>query len=71
MPIDGLAKIVLQLVEQREQVKQTIYEVTGISDIVRGASKADETATAQQIKGRWAGCASRPGRRSSPISRAT
>jgi hypothetical protein len=36
-------------------VKQTIYEVTGISDIVRGASKANETATAQQIKGQWAG----------------
>jgi hypothetical protein len=29
---------------------QTIYEITGISDIMRGSSAASETATAQQIK---------------------
>lgn len=55
MPIDGIAKVIAQLVEQREAVKQTIYEVTGISDIIRGATKPSETATAQQIKGQWAG----------------
>ncbi|MCQ4187755.1 hypothetical protein FK515_29740, partial [Klebsiella pneumoniae] len=38
----------------RDQCKQTIYEITGISDIVRGASDAGETATAQQIKSRFA-----------------
>jgi hypothetical protein len=42
-----------QLVQQREQIKQTIYEVTGIADILRGASRASETATAQQIKTQW------------------
>ena len=36
------------------QVKQQIYDVTGISDIIRGASNANETATAQQIKGQYA-----------------
>jgi hypothetical protein len=36
------------------QVKQQIYDITGISDIVRGASNAGETATAQQIKGQYA-----------------
>jgi hypothetical protein len=36
------------------QVKQQIYDITGISDIVRGASVASETATAQQIKGQYA-----------------
>jgi hypothetical protein len=36
------------------QVKQQIYDITGISDIVRGASNANETATAQQIKGQYA-----------------
>jgi hypothetical protein len=55
LPIDGLAKIILQLEERREVVKQTIYEVTGLSDIIRGATKANETATAQNIKGQWAG----------------
>ena len=36
------------------QVKQQIYDITGISDIVRGQSVASETATAQQIKGQYA-----------------
>ena len=36
------------------QVKQQIYDITGISDIIRGASNAGETATAQQIKGQYA-----------------
>lgn len=37
-----------------EQVKSQIYDITGISDIVRGQSVASETATAQQIKGQYA-----------------
>jgi hypothetical protein len=42
-----------QLYTQREAIKATIYEVTGLSDILRGASSASETATAQQIKSQW------------------
>lgn len=34
----------------RDQVKQSIYEITGISDIIRGATKASETYGAQEIK---------------------
>lgn len=52
-PIDVLAQVLVQLYQARDQIKQTIYEVTGISDIVRGASMASETATAQQIKAQW------------------
>ena len=52
-PIETAAKVLAQLVQQREQVKQAIYEITGISDIVRGASRSSETATAQQIKTQW------------------
>jgi len=37
-----------------EQVKSQVYDITGISDIVRGQSVASETATAQQIKGQYA-----------------
>ena len=37
--------------ESRNQQKQAIYEIMGISDIVRGASNPYETATAQRIKG--------------------
>jgi hypothetical protein len=55
MPLDGLINAIQALTERREVVKQTIYEITGISDIVRGASNPNETATAQNIKGQWAG----------------
>ena len=37
-----------------EQVKGQVYEITGISDIIRGNTEASETATAQQIKGQYA-----------------
>ena len=52
-PIEPQVKALAQLVEHREQIKQTIYEVTGLSDILRGASAASETATAQNIKNQW------------------
>lgn len=52
-PIEQAIKVLKELYLQREQVKQSIYELTGISDIVRGASNAGETATAQQIKTQW------------------
>ena len=52
-PIDRIIATVKELYVAREQTKQTIYEVTGISDIVRGASESRETATAQQIKTQW------------------
>jgi hypothetical protein len=42
-----------QLYTAREQVKQTIYEITGISDILRGATNPNETLGAQQIKAQF------------------
>jgi hypothetical protein len=36
------------------QIKGQIYEITGISDIVRGETAPQETATAQQIKNSYA-----------------
>lgn len=53
MPIDMLAAVMQQLLQQRDQIKQTIYELTGISDILRGASNAQETASAQRIKAQF------------------
>lgn len=49
-PMDESIKAIAQLQLQQEQIKQQIYEVTGISDVIRGATDAAETATAQQIK---------------------
>jgi len=54
VPIDMVAKVLMELYKARESVKQMIYEITGISDIIRGASMASETATAQQIKSQFA-----------------
>lgn len=53
MPIDKLITVIRELAEQRERVKQVVYEITGIADIMRGASKANETLGAQQIKTQW------------------
>ena len=53
MPLEKLIVVLQQLYAQRQQVKQVIYEITGISDILRGASVASETATAQNIKNQW------------------
>lgn len=53
-PIEGIAKVLIHLMEQREAVKQIIYEVTGIADIVRGVSNSSETLGAQELKARYA-----------------
>ena len=37
-----------------QQVTGQIYDITGISDIIRGQTQASETATAQQIEGQYA-----------------
>jgi len=55
LPLDTLAQALLNCYRAREDIKSQIYEITGISDIIRGASFASETATAQQIKGQYAG----------------
>lgn len=53
MPIDMLVSVLRELYVNRDQIKQTIYEITGISDIIRGATKAQETLGAQQLKAQW------------------
>ena len=52
-PIEPAIKALQQLYVQRDAVKSTIYEVSGLSDIMRGASNSNETAAAQQIKQNW------------------
>jgi hypothetical protein len=55
MPIQDIITVLQQLYVQREQCKNVIYEIMGVSDIIRGASVASETATAQSIKDKWTG----------------
>ncbi|SEO77933.1 hypothetical protein SAMN05216316_1073 [Nitrosovibrio sp. Nv6] len=54
MPLDMVVVALNALYLAREQVKQTIYEITGISDIIRGATDPNETLGAQQLKGQFA-----------------
>ena len=53
LPIGEMVGVAQQLYMARESCKQVIYEITGISDIVRGASKASETLGAQKMKEAW------------------
>ena len=53
LPIDHQIQAVVQLVQQRNLVKQDLFEVTGQSDIMRGQSNAGATATEQRIKARF------------------
>jgi hypothetical protein len=53
MPIDKIIVVVRELIVQRNEIKQAIYEITGIADIMRGASDANETLGAQQLKAQW------------------
>ena len=53
LPIEHYIQAVRELYAAREQSKQSLYDVSGISDILRGASNANETATAQRIKGNF------------------
>jgi len=51
LPMQEIMEVLMGLYETRERVKNDLYEITGLSDIIRGASNAAETATAQQIRG--------------------
>jgi hypothetical protein len=52
-PLDPTTNAIKTLYEQREIIKQTIYEVTGIADILRGSTDPNETLGAQQLKAQW------------------
>lgn len=54
VPVEKMIPIINELLAARAQCKQTIYEITGISDILRGQTNAQETLGAQKIKENWA-----------------
>lgn len=53
LPVKDIAETLLSLYEARDKVKQDLYEITGMPDIIRGSDDADATATAQRIKGQF------------------
>ena len=50
LPIQDIAAVLLQLYEARERVKSDLYEISGLSDLMRGENDPDSTATAEKIK---------------------
>ena len=52
-PVNEASQVLERLYVQRDAAKQAIYEITGISDILRGESDARETAAAQKLKADW------------------
>ena len=53
VPIDQVVNAINQLRVYRQDKTVQIYEVLGISDVMRGSTKASETATAQQLKAQF------------------
>jgi hypothetical protein len=53
LPIEQVVNAIERLRQYRQDKTVQIYEVLGISDVMRGSSRASETATAQQIKAQF------------------
>lgn len=53
MPTDMIVATLKACVELRAQIIEDVYQITGVSDILRGASDPNETAKAQGIKAQW------------------
>lgn len=52
-PVDMVAKVLDSLIAQRPLIIQQIYELTSISDIMRGGSNPRETLGAQKLKAQY------------------
>jgi hypothetical protein len=53
VPIDMVMQCLKGCYDARAQVISDIYQITGMSDIIRGESNPNETATAQAIKAQY------------------
>lgn len=53
LPIDMIVATILQLLEMRRQTIDDVYQIMGLSDIMRGSSEAQETLGAQQLKAQY------------------
>jgi hypothetical protein len=54
LPLDVVIQALERLQQHREAIKAQIYELSGISDIVRGFTAASETLGAQELKSKYA-----------------
>jgi len=53
MPIDMIANTITAVIAVRKQVIEDIYQIMGLSDIMRGSTDPGETLGAQQLKSQY------------------
>jgi hypothetical protein len=53
LPVKDVAEIIRACVELRRQLIADVYQITGISDIMRGETDATETLGAQELKAQY------------------
>jgi len=53
MPVAEVVKVIQSCVELRKQLIEDVYEITGLSDIMRGVTQAQETLGAQNLKAQF------------------
>lgn len=53
LPVVEVAQVIQQLIQLRKQLIDDVYQITGISDIMRGSTDASETLGAQQLKSQY------------------
>jgi len=54
LPVEQIARVLIQLYDARERILRIIYQTTGIADILRGETNPTETLGAQQLKTQFA-----------------
>lgn len=52
-PLKDIVPVLQQLYQQRREIRQVIFEICGIADIMRGSTAASETLGAQELKTQW------------------
>lgn len=53
LPIDQVVGAIKELIGLRKQLIDDVYQITGLSDIMRGETEASETLGAQQLKSQY------------------
>lgn len=53
LPVDVVAAVIKELVGLRRQMIDDVYQITGLSDIMRGSTDPEETLGAQQLKSQY------------------
>ena len=52
-PIEQVVGALNAIIEQRQQLINDVYQITGIGDVLRGMNDPASTATAERLKGQW------------------